>query len=104
MQFETIQNFINGSPQSASGEEHPVFSPIDGSVLGKYKESLSGDIEHAVAVAKNAQKAWAALPIKMRTQVHYEYRNLLIKNRDELAHICHLENGKNHARSICRSR
>ncbi len=97
MKYGAIHNVIGGTRCLGSGVEKKVFSPLDGSVLGSYRESTAEDVQRAVEAAEPAQKAWAACTAKMRVQVHYEYRNLLIKHRDELAELCHLENGKSMA-------
>lgn len=94
VEFGPLKNIIGGAHVAGSGSEQSIYSPLDGSEIGTYKNSVAADVESAVAAAQKAQRAWASLTIKSRVQVHYEYRNLLKRDRDELAHICHIENGK----------
>lgn len=71
-----------------------VNSPIDQSFLGEvFKDSLES-ITNKIIKAKNAQHKWNLLGIKKRSEVMYEYRNLLKKNAEELIDIIHKENGK----------
>ena len=90
-----IKNFINGSFVNASLPDiYTLYSPIDGSIIAEYSLSSLQDIDTAVKVASNTQKDWAALTFKKRAEVVYNYLFLLKKYREELAEICHIENGK----------
>ncbi len=90
----TIQNFIHGSFQAGTGEQRELISPLNESTLGCFRDSTADDVQKAIEIAKKAQKDWGALTTRTRVEVHYAYRSLLKKRRDELAEICHLENGK----------
>ena len=94
MKYGILQNSINGRQYGGSGTEKKVFSPLNGSVLGVYRESTAEDVQQAVNISAHAQKDWSHYTTKMRVQVHYEYRNLLSRDREELAQLCHVENGK----------
>ncbi len=90
-----IRNFVNGSFIDASASDvHALYSPVDGSIIAKGHYSSSKDIDDAVTVASDAQKRWALLTHKKRAEVMYNYLFLLKKHREELAEICHIENGK----------
>lgn len=94
MKFGLIKNYINGNLVEASGDVMDIYSPIDGKIIGKVGNSTKKDLEEAVEIAKKAQKIWGQLTNKKRSETIYNYRNLLIKNREELAQIDRLENGK----------
>lgn len=100
MDKKIIHNFIDGKPKIGSGNQHPIYSPVDGNVLGYYHDSTTDDINLAVENSKRAQVEWAKLTNKARSQVVYKYRELLLRDREKLAELCHRENGKSMAEAL----
>jgi malonate-semialdehyde dehydrogenase (acetylating)/methylmalonate-semialdehyde dehydrogenase len=100
MKYGLINNYVAGQFVETDTEKLDVYSPVDGSIIAQTVMSGSKEVEEAVAAAKKAQPAWAALTHKKRSQVLYNYRNLLQKYRDELAEINHFENGKDLGNAI----
>lgn len=94
MKFGLIKNYVNGEFVSASGEIIDIYSPLDGTVIGQVKNSTKQDFEEAIKIAKIAQKEWGAMTFKKRSEILYNYRSILIKNKEELAQIDRIENGK----------
>ncbi len=89
-----IQNWINGTYIAGEAESIQVDSPIDARILGTMKLASLQQLDKAAQSAAAAQKDWAAQTLKSRAQIIYHYRELLQQHRDELAKLCHLENGK----------
>ncbi|MCB0531241.1 MAG: CoA-acylating methylmalonate-semialdehyde dehydrogenase [Lewinellaceae bacterium] len=89
-----VQNFINGQFKSSPAEKLDVISPLTGSTISAVPLSTATDLDEAVKAAKNTFKSWSALTLKERTQYLFRYRNLLIRDRDALTDLVHLENGK----------
>ncbi|MEZ4940803.1 MAG: CoA-acylating methylmalonate-semialdehyde dehydrogenase [Saprospiraceae bacterium] len=89
-----VQNFINGRFKTSTAEKLDVISPLTGSTISAVPLSTATDLDEAVKAAKNAFKTWSALTLKERTQYLFRYRNLLIRDRDALTELVHLENGK----------
>ncbi|MGL6119048.1 MAG: aldehyde dehydrogenase family protein, partial [Fusobacteriaceae bacterium] len=94
MKYGIINNYVNGKYVNGSGKTVDIDSPVDGKILGQVIESTAKDLDDAVKLATIAQKEWGDLSLKKRSDVIFNYRNLLIKYRDELAESAHLENGK----------
>jgi malonate-semialdehyde dehydrogenase (acetylating)/methylmalonate-semialdehyde dehydrogenase len=95
MQFNEVQNFINGNFKSGGSDViHAIISPIDGVLLTSFKESTIEDLNEIVKHAKVAQLNWQKITLKERVQVFYKYKQLLEKNCDELSKIVQIENGK----------
>ncbi|MXR33406.1 aldehyde dehydrogenase family protein [Mesomycoplasma hyopneumoniae] len=90
-----IQSFYANEFHS---EENPktldIFSPHDGSVLAKLEITSTSTLDKIVAQAKIAQEKWASLTFKKRSEVIYKYRELVIRYKQELAHLIHIDNGK----------
>ncbi len=88
------ENYIAGKPGANGQKQLDVYSPLDGSVISTVPLSTAKDLDVAVKAAEAAFPSWSAMPIKERSQIFFRYRELLLKNREELAHLVHEENGK----------
>lgn len=89
-----VLNFINGRFQRSASGKMEVISPLDGKVISTVPLSAYTELDAAVQAAKAAFKIWSALTLKERVQYIFRYRNLLIRDRDALAALLQLENGK----------
>lgn len=90
-----IRNYSGGKqtePQAASWLS--VTDPSTGSEIASVPLSSATDVDVAVRTARAAQPAWAATPIKERTQVFFRYKRLMEERMKELAELVNLENGK----------
>jgi malonate-semialdehyde dehydrogenase (acetylating)/methylmalonate-semialdehyde dehydrogenase len=89
------QNFINGKFIAPTGSgKIDVISPLDGDIVSSFGLSSTGDLNDAVAAAKEAFTAWSSKTIKSRSQIFYRYRSLVEKHLKELAELIHIEHGK----------
>ena len=75
------------------GERH-VPSPYTGTRIGSFTEPDSQQIEHALSTAQIAQKEWAKVSMKERSKVLHDFRAILIRDLDEIAHLKASESGK----------
>lgn len=91
----TCQNFINGEFVAGQGEMIQVVSPYNGRIIGEFKTTSRSEVNKAVSDASIAQKSWAEVPMKERTKVMFNFRNILIRDLDEIAHLKCSESGKN---------
>ena len=94
MQYPPVRNFIGGEFVDSDGERADVVSPLDGSRLSTVPLSTEQDVNAAVEAASQAFAEWSQHTIKERAQVAYRYRELLLRNQEQLAELIHLENGK----------
>lgn len=88
------QNFIDNEFQSGSGEKQNVVSPYNGAVIGEYRNSTKSDVEKAVESAARAQKSWGETPIKERTKVMFNFRQILLRDLEMISHTIGSESGK----------
>src|SRR2546426_4722321 len=93
---ETFSNFVNGkwtgSRNGATFEnENPA---LRGSNVGLFQSSTPEDVREAIDVADNAYRSWRRTPLAERQGYIAEFLRLLKENREELARIVTLENGK----------
>ena len=94
MKFPPVRNFIGGEFVESSVEHAELRSPLDGSLLTSVPLSTAAEVDAAVMAAAKAFPDWSGRTIKERAQVAYRYRELLLKNIDELALLIHKEHGK----------
>lgn len=89
------QGYIDGTWCDAeSGSVFPVVDPASGADIAKVANMGAKDAEKAVAAAKGAFPAWAALTAKERGAYLHKWNDLIIEHIDSLAAIMTAEQGK----------
>ncbi|HUV14753.1 MAG TPA: aldehyde dehydrogenase family protein, partial [Acidobacteriota bacterium] len=94
MKYGVVKNFIGGDFVESDRDQLEIMSPLDGSQVGLVQMSGQEEVDQAVAAAREVLPGWAGMTFKSRSEVLYNYRQLLKENRDELAETNHTENGK----------
>ena len=90
-----IGHFIGGRPVAGDGGRFgDVFNPASGEVSGRVAMAGAVEIDRVVAAAAAAWPAWAATPPLRRARVMFRFRELLERDRRELAAIITAEHGK----------
>ena len=90
-----LPNQIGGSDcLAAGGETFDKINPHDGSVICAVARSRAADVAGAVAAAKAAQPAWAALTVAKRGEIIRATAQLMQQHRHALAGIVAKETGK----------
>lgn len=91
--FQT-QLFINNEfVDAADGATFDVFNPFDNSLLAKVAEAKPADIDRAVAAARKAFPAWAAISPSDRGVLIGRLADAIEKDRDNLSLIESLDTG-----------
>lgn len=91
--FQT-QLFINNEfVDAADGSTIDVFNPFDNSLLAKVAEAKQADIDRAVAAARKAFPAWAAVSPSDRGVLIGRLADAIEKDRDNLSLIETLDTG-----------
>ncbi|MGW6190692.1 CoA-acylating methylmalonate-semialdehyde dehydrogenase [Bacillus cereus] len=94
-EIKRVKNHINGEWVESTGTEvEAVPNPATGKIIAYVPLSPKEDVEKAVEAAKAAYKTWSTVPVPNRSRQLYKYLQLLQENKDELAKIITLENGK----------
>ena len=63
-----------------------VFSPYTNTIIGEFSDSAPEDIASAIERAQEAQKEWALTPLKERTKIMFNFREILLRDLDEISH------------------
>ncbi|HDR4907450.1 TPA: CoA-acylating methylmalonate-semialdehyde dehydrogenase [Bacillus cereus] len=94
-EIKRVKNHINGEWVESTGTEvEAVPNPATGKIIAYVPLSPKEDVEKAVEAAKAAFETWSKVPVPNRSRKLYKYLQLLQENKDELAKIITLENGK----------
>ena len=89
--------YINGEYVPAiSGKTFDVINPATEEVIAKVAEAQAEDIDVAVAAARKAfdEGEWTKMETAERSHLIYKFADLLEQNREELAQLESLDNGK----------
>jgi malonate-semialdehyde dehydrogenase (acetylating)/methylmalonate-semialdehyde dehydrogenase len=90
-----ITHWINGkSVKASSGRSGMVTNPATGQVIAEVGFASVDEVDEAVAAAKMAFVEWRATPLSRRAEIMFRLRNLIVENRQHLAEVISLENGK----------
>ena len=88
-----IDHFLVGGSPSAS-RFSDIMDPNNGGVQGRVALGDKAVLDQAVAAAQAAQPAWAAMNPQRRSRVMFDFKALIEKHMDELAHLLSAEHGK----------
>ncbi|OJH18998.1 betaine-aldehyde dehydrogenase [Bacillus obstructivus] len=92
-----IELFINGKNMpSVSGKKFETYNPATEEVLALVSEAQKEDIDLAIKAAREAFEggAWPDLSAAERARLIYKFADLIEENREELAQLEALDNGK----------
>ena len=92
---EELFHFVDGERhKGTSGRFGDVFNPATGEVTKQVPLAGADEVREAIASASAALPGWSATPVAKRAQVLFKFRELIIKNMDELAGLVSTEHGK----------
>jgi acyl-CoA reductase-like NAD-dependent aldehyde dehydrogenase len=77
-----------------TGVERPVHAPWTDEQIGTVSECSPADVQAAVARARHAQPAWAALPFRSRAQIILRFHDLVLQRQHEVLDLMQWETGK----------
>jgi 5-carboxymethyl-2-hydroxymuconic-semialdehyde dehydrogenase len=89
-----LGHFIGGASVAGEGTAFDIFEPATGQTLGQARDATAGELDAAVASAKAAFPAWAALPGKERKALLHKVADLIVKRADDIAAVECLDAGQ----------
>ncbi len=93
--MEKLKYFAGGQFRESKTEKYnEVYNPSTGEVTALVPCCTREEVEEVIGIAKEAQKAWAKVPVVKRVQVLYKVRQLIEENMEELTYLVAQENGK----------
>lgn len=95
-EIRKLKNYINGEwVESKTDQYEDVVNPATKEVMCQVPISTREDVEHAVRSASEAFQTWSKTAVPRRARILFNYQQLLQENKEELARLITLENGKN---------
>jgi malonate-semialdehyde dehydrogenase (acetylating)/methylmalonate-semialdehyde dehydrogenase len=90
-----LSHWIDGRPVEVPPEgTGPVYNPATGQVIARVPRGGASEVDAAVAAAKAAFPAWRDMPLIVRSQLFFGFRELMWRNRQELASLITRDHGK----------
>ncbi len=90
----SCSNFINGQWVKGDKGLLGIVSPYNGKKIGEVSLPSLEQISDALKKAQAAQLEWGRTPMKERARVLFNFRNILMRDIDKIAHIKSSESGK----------
>jgi malonate-semialdehyde dehydrogenase (acetylating)/methylmalonate-semialdehyde dehydrogenase len=93
--IRTIRNWINGELQESSSDRYgDVFDSATGERCAQVVMSTEADVDAAIAAAAAAFPAWSRTPVLGRARVMFRLKELIERDRAEIAKLITQEHGK----------
>lgn len=90
----SCSSFINGQWVKGEAGTQSIISPYSGKKIGEVSLPSLGQIHTALKIAETAQIEWARTPMKERARILFNFRNILIRDLEKIAHLKASESGK----------
>lgn len=81
--------------ESTTNKWHAVTDSSTGEVLAEVPCCTTDEVNEAITSAHEAYESWSSLSLARRTQMMFNWRNILMDHLEELTLICSKELGKN---------
>src|SRR5437868_6573610 len=94
-ELKRINHWIDGARVAGeSGRSGPVYNPASGEQTAEVDFASVEEIDRAVQIAKRAFPEWRSLSLSRRTELFFRIRDLVDRNRTEIAKLLTAEHGK----------
>jgi malonate-semialdehyde dehydrogenase (acetylating) / methylmalonate-semialdehyde dehydrogenase len=91
----TVQHWIAGKTTTGSSDRvAPVFNPATGQQQAEVLLGSVGDVESAIAAAKDAFAEWSQTSVSRRAKILFAFRELVNAHAEDLAGLITDEHGK----------
>ena len=92
---KSYKMFINGKwVNSSNGIMVKTYAPYNNELLSEFPDASENDVDLAVKSAKEAFKTWRKTTVKERAKILNEIADIIDKNKDLLATVETMDNGK----------
>ncbi len=93
--IKKLKYFADGKWHNSKTSKYmDIYDPSTGNIIAQTPCCTEEEVHFAVESAANAYPAWSQTPAFKRSQVLFNFRDLLIKNLDELTYSVAREHGK----------
>lgn len=96
-----LKNYVNGEwVESESEVFEYIYNPGDGTVIAKCPLSSVEETKKAIEAAHSKFNEFKHTSVLYRQKILFKLQNLLVENKEELARLITLENGKNFTEAL----
>lgn len=88
------QSYVNGEWKENKADKIDVNNPADGSIVGQVDNSNVTTMKEAIDAAHLAFPIWKRKTAKDRSIILMKWFDLIMENKEAIAHIMALESGK----------
>jgi NAD-dependent aldehyde dehydrogenases len=98
--FESIKNnniyknLYNGEWVQSTNAPIDIFSPVNGTLVGKIQSMSEKDVDASIKASKLSQLTWGQTPINERANLLCKAADLLLENKTILSDILQMEIAK----------
>ncbi len=93
--MERIGHYINNAiVTSPNSQTNPVFNPAVGKQIAEVELASKSQVEGAVSTAAEAFESWSKTPPVIRARTLFKFKELVEKNRNQLATSITTQHGK----------
>ena len=93
--IRTVGNWVDGQVTEAEADRYgEVFDSATGEQCARVVMSTESDVDAAIASAQAALAAWSSTPVLRRARVMFKFKELIERDRAELAQLITQEHGK----------
>ena len=94
-ELKVMKPYIGGQwIESESTKYTTIYDPSTGKPIAQVPQCTGTEVEKAIAAAKAAYPEWKNTPVRNRANIMMKLRNLIERDKDELAMMVATENGK----------
>ena len=95
MTVKKLRYCVNNQWKETTSQEYmPVYNTSTGEVMAQAPCCTKGEVNEAIAAAKNAFSVWCRIPVQKRIELIFRYKRILEQHLDELATLIAQEQGK----------
>jgi malonate-semialdehyde dehydrogenase (acetylating)/methylmalonate-semialdehyde dehydrogenase len=93
--MKKLKYFVNGQWLDSKTDKYmEIYDPSVGEVIAQTPCCTVDEVHSAIEAANNAFVSWSQTPVFKRVQVLFRFRDLIIKNMEELTELVAREHGK----------
>ena len=90
-----MSHYINGTAVEVLPENtRPLTNPATGQVFARVPRGGVAEVDAAVEAAQAAFPAWRDMPLIARSNIFFQFRNLMFEHREDLAALITRDHGK----------
>ncbi|WP_345752290.1 succinic semialdehyde dehydrogenase [Microbacterium rhizophilus] len=97
---DRVRTGLLAQVSAASGASREIRSPWNGDVIGEVPTHTLDELDGITRTARDAQRAWAAVPMSRRRAIVRRFARLVLDRRDTVLDVIQAETGKSRVHAL----